>query len=333
MGLPSLALWFGGADGWRWAVASTGLIAFAYAAVFYRSVRNTPKGSTYFKPRKSGGLEVTSRRDLVFYIAMNVPMYLALAMLVWKLSPQGVALLDPATCTTIYVGLAALFAIQVRQIFRVNREMLVRPVPKLFRYSFKQIAVLDIAYAVTFGSELAVVSMLPLFFIDTWSGLDPAAAGLFAASFAFTNLVARPGGGWLSDRYGRKRTLSTLIAGLASGYGVMSGISGSWPIAFGVLAMMACSFCVQAGSGAIFAMVPLVKRRLTGQIAGMAGAYGNVGAVAFLTVLSFVDYATFFLAISGSATVALAAVQFLEETSGHTAEILEDGSVELIEAA
>jgi NNP family nitrate/nitrite transporter-like MFS transporter len=52
-----------------------------------------------------------------------------------------------------------------------------------------------------------------------------------------------------------------------------------------------------------------------------------------LTVLSFVDYATFFLAISGSATVALAAVQFLEETSGHTAEILEDGSVELIEAA
>jgi NNP family nitrate/nitrite transporter-like MFS transporter len=33
-------------------------------------------------------------------------------------------------------------------------------------------------------------------------------------------------------------------------------------------------------------MVPLVKRRVTGQIAGMVGAYGNVGAVAYLTIYS-----------------------------------------------
>lgn len=52
---------------------------------------------------------------------------------------------------------------------------------------------------------------------------------------------------------------------------------------------MACSFFVQAGEGAVFAIVPLVKRRMTGQVAGMAGAYGNVGAVTFLTVFSFVS--------------------------------------------
>ena len=31
----------------------------------------------------------------------------------------------------------------------------------------KQVAVLDLAYFITFGSELAVVSMLPLFFFET----------------------------------------------------------------------------------------------------------------------------------------------------------------------
>ena len=78
-------------------------------------------------------------------------------------------------------------------------------------------------------------------------------------------------------------------------------------------------------------MVPLVRRRMTGQIAGMTGAYGNVGAVLFLTVLSFVDYATFFLVIAASSSVAFPAVQFMDEPEGHMAEIHEDGTVQLIE--
>jgi NNP family nitrate/nitrite transporter-like MFS transporter len=78
-------------------------------------------------------------------------------------------------------------------------------------------------------------------------------------------------------------------------------------------------------------MVPLVKRRMTGQIAGMVGAYGNVGGVAFLTVLSFVNYSTFFLVISVSSLAALFATQFIEEPKGHTAEVHEDGTVQLVE--
>ena len=46
-------------------------------------------------------------------------------------------------------------------------------VPQLEKYKFKQVAILSVAYFVTFGSELAVVSMLPLFFLDTFAGLDP----------------------------------------------------------------------------------------------------------------------------------------------------------------
>lgn len=94
---------------------------------------------------------------------------------------------------------------------------------------------------------------------------------------------------------------------------------------------MCCSFFVQAGEGAVFAMVPLVKRSMTGQIAGMTGAYGNVGAVIFLTILSFVDYSTFFIVIAGCAAVIFVAVQFIEEPQGHVAEINADGSVELIQ--
>jgi NNP family nitrate/nitrite transporter-like MFS transporter len=80
-------------------------------------------------------------------------------------------------------------------------------------------------------------------------------------------------------------------------------------------------------------MVPLGQRRMTGQIAGMAGAYGNVGAVSFLTVYSFVNASTFFLVIAISSSAAFISSWFLEEPEGHMAEVLPDGSVELIEVA
>ena len=78
-------------------------------------------------------------------------------------------------------------------------------------------------------------------------------------------------------------------------------------------------------------MVPLVQRRMTGQIAGMVGAYGNVGAVTYLTVLSFVDYSTFFLVIAASAGIVFLLVLFLDEPEGKMTEILPDGTVQLID--
>tara|TARA_R110001592_G_scaffold585_1_gene3085 strand:- start:1452 stop:2234 length:783 start_codon:yes stop_codon:yes gene_type:complete len=260
-------------------------------------------------------------------------MYIALMVLTWKLSPTNLGLLSEMAANAFYVGLVILFAYQTKQIFHVNKEHLAEPVPQLQQYKFKQVAILQLAYFVTFGSELAVVSMLPLYFMDTFEGLDAVTAGFLASGFAFMNLVARPGGGWLSDRFGRRKTLSILICGLTVGYLVLSQIQGTWWIPLAVVSTMACSFFVQAGEGAVFAMVPLVKRSMTGQIAGMTGAYGNVGAVIFLTVLSFVSYSTFFIVIAACAAVIFIAVQFLEEPRGHVAEINEDGTVELIEVS
>ena len=330
--LPSLMLLFDGEDGWRYAIMATGAIAFVYGFFFFLKARDTPKGSTYFKPKKSGGLEVSSRRDFYFLIGMTVPMYACLAVLVWKLSPTGVNLLPQSAAYGLYAALAGLFGVQVGSIYQVNKEMLRVGVDELQRYKFKQVAILDINYFVTFGSELAVVSMLPGFFMDTF-GLGPAVAGFFGGGFALMNLLARPMGGFVSDKFGRRSTMLVLICGLAVGYFVMGQVASAWPIWMAVAATMMCSFFVQSGEGAIFALVPLVKRRLSGQIAGMVGAYGNVGAVCFLTVYSFVDASTLFVVIGCSSALAFIASLFLEEPQGHTAEAQEDGTVQLIEVA
>lgn len=332
MTLPTVALMYGGPEGWRYAIATTGVLAFFYGIFYFFRARNTPKGSTYFKPKKSGGLEVSCKKDFYFYLAMNVPMYVALAVLAWRLGPDNLKLLTETACIALWVGLCVLFVFQVSQIYKVNSHLFTDPQPAEAAkgYKFKQVAILDWAYFVTFGSELAVVSMLPLFFMETFE-LDAVKAGLLASGFAFMNLVARPGGGYISDKFGRKKTMSILVAGLAVGYLVLSQVDSGWWIAVAVIATMSCSFFVQAGEGAVFAMVPLVQRRMTGQIAGMAGAYGNVGGVTFLTVLSFVDASTFFMVIAASAAVLFMLVQFLEEPEGHMTEVLPDGTVQLIE--
>jgi NNP family nitrate/nitrite transporter-like MFS transporter len=328
--LPSLALLYGGDDGWRWAIATTGAVAFLYGIFFLWRARNTPQGASYFKPKKASALEVSTKKDLFFYLAMSLPLYIALLVIVWRLGPTNLNLFGQTTQILLAALIISLAGIQLSQAWRVNREHLKEGVPEHDRYSFKQVAILDLAYMVTFGSELAVVSMLPLFFTDTFA-LTAVTGGLLASGYAFMNLVARPGGGWVSDKFGRKKSLAILLCGLMVGYGLMSQIGSSWPIALAVVATMCCSFFVQAGEGAVFATVPLIKRRLTGQIAGMVGAYGNAGAVIFLTVLTFVEPSTFFLVIAASAAVALAAVQFLDEPKGHIAEIDDQGEVQLIE--
>ncbi len=326
--LPTLAMLIGGDDGWRYATAVTGVIALVYAGIYYISVTDTPAGSTYFRPNKSGGLEVSSKKDYFFYLLMNIPMYLAMAVLTWKVA--GLGLISDMAANIIYIVLVAIYAFQASQIHKVNKEIFVKPVPDIHRYKFKQVAILSIAYAVTFGSELAVVSMLPLFFKETFL-IPVALAGLFGACFALTDIISCPSGGFISDKFGRKRSLVLLLFGAAIGFLGMSQISGEWPIAMAVVVMMLSSLCLGAAAGCVFAVVPLIKRRLTGQIAGMVGAYGNIGAVLFLTVFSLVSPAIFFMVIAGGIAFAAVCSMLLDEPKGVMIEVLPDGTVERIE--
>jgi MFS transporter, NNP family, nitrate/nitrite transporter len=331
MTLPTLAYAYGGPDGWRWAIGTTGVIALIYAVIYYASVTDTPKGSTYFSPKKTGAMEVTSRGDFALYCAMQAPLVLALGLLTWKLGPSDLKLISRATEWALYLALTGLYGLQLFDTWRINKAIFTQPVAEIYRYKFRQVAVLDIAYMITFGSELAVVSILPLLFKDAF-GLSLTVAGFLGASFGMTTFFARPAGGWLSDRFGRRPVLVWCLAGTALGYAAMSFMGQSTGLVFAVLSTFICSLFVNAGNGAVYAMLPMIKRRPTGQIAGMVGAFGNVGGVVYLAVYSIVDVRTFFLIASVSAVFGLAlAALYLVEPKGQIAEEMPDGTIAMID--
>ncbi len=333
MALPAIALWFGGENGWRYAILSTGVVAIAYGIFYYLSVTNTPKGSTYFKPKKMGALEVTSKTDLVIYLLMSMPIYGALALLVWKLSPANLGWFNDDIALIIYVVIGSVYSWQAWNIIRINKGVFYKETPEMFRYSFKQVAILDLAYMVTFGSEIALVSMLPLFYIDMF-GLSLVSAGLLAGVYPVMNLIARPAGGIVSDRIGRKKSLIILFSGIALSFFLLGQVTAEWAVFIVVANTLLCGVFAKGGSGAVYAMVPLIQRRLTGQISGMVGAYGNVGGLVFLTVLSFTIPQTFFLVIALTAfAVLLAMIFFLDEPTGQTAEVMPDGTVQMIDVS
>jgi len=275
-------------------------------------------------------MEVTSKMDLFLYIIMNAPMYLALSVLTWKLSAK-MHWFDAPVAYAIYATLIALYIFQVYKIIQVNKSIFHEDVPEMQRYSFKQVAILDLAYALTFGAELAVVSMLPLYYVDTFN-VEPVLAGILAGIYPVVNLFARPAGGWLSDKIGRKITLGIVSFGATISFFVLGQVSSDWALWLVVVATIVAGIFSKAGSGAVYAMVPLIQRRMTGQFAGMVGAFGNVGGLAFLTVLSFVSTDIFFMTIAATAAfVFFAVLVFLDEPKGHMVEVFEDGTVEMIE--
>ena len=165
-----------------------------------------------------------------------------------------------------------------------------------------------------------------------------------AASFAFVNLVARPLGGYLSDRMtNRKRTMLIYMIGIVIGFFLMAFI-GKWDgtvdadgfrtvipsfggitwLVVAVVITIFASVFVQGAEGATFAIIPMINKRMTGQIAGMAGAYGNVGAVIYLVIFSLVDARTFFFVLAGGALASFLVTWFmLEEPKGAFADTLD----------
>jgi NNP family nitrate/nitrite transporter-like MFS transporter len=282
-------------------------------------------------------MEVTSKGDFFLYCAMTAPLYLALGTLAWKVGPANLNIFSADITWVIYAILFALYAYQVSNIYKINKGLFAanaKPVPEIHRYKFKQVAALNFSYMVTFGAELAVISMLPLFFFDTFkdsANLSVAEAALIASIFAGLNIIMRPMGGYWSDKFGRKLVLSITLIGASVGFFLMSQITPDWSIPVAVGVMVIAAVFVNAGNGAVFAVVPLVKRRLTGGVAGTTGAFGNVGGVAFLTILSFVSSDTFFMVISVAAfTIFLLVMLLLEEPKGFMYEQNEDGSIEKI---
>jgi NNP family nitrate/nitrite transporter-like MFS transporter len=288
--LASVAAWlsFGGSDlNWRLAIAITGIIGGIYGVIYLFSVEDTPPGRTYHRPERHGALEVTSKRDFWLLLIMSVPTVAVLAVLAFKL--ENVGFFSIAQRNIVWAILLAIYLIQAFRIWQVNKEVVSgeKRYPDHDRYPFRQVAMLELTYVTNFGSELAVVSMLPAFFERTFN-LSPQLAGAVGSSYAFMNLFSRASGGAMSDRLGtRKWTMAILLLLMGLCYLMMSTIGSAWWLPAAVALTMLASFFVQAAEGSTYSIVPLVKKRLTGQISGLVGAYGTVGAVAYTTTYSY----------------------------------------------
>lgn len=316
MTLPTIALTlYGGDDGWRYAIATSAIVMAAYGVFYWFALTDGPTADTHRKPRKASALEVSSWGDLVLLIIFTIPLIGVLSILVWRV--QNMGYLDAMTASFLYAAIATAVIYQVVQILRVNIPILRKGVPEDDRYPFKSVVALNATYFANFGAELAVVSMLPMFFEMTW-GLGAAAAGAIAASFAFVNLFARPMGGLVSDRFGNRRfVMLAYMFGIGIGFVLMGLLDSNWPLFVAIIFTIFCSFFVQGAEGATFGILPSIKRRLTGQISGMAGAYGNVGAVFYLFIFTFVTPQQFFFIIATGAFLSwVICLMWLKEPEG-----------------
>lgn len=363
MTLPWLALtvldqWLGLGDAaWRWAMALNGLVLAGYGVLYYFLVRDVPDGRTLTKTKKAEPMLVTSYWDLAQYLFWSIPLVGALGVLAWRVSNvtvNGSVILNDTALYAIYAVLAFVYVVHCVRTLQVNLPYLRAGVPEDEKYHFGSVVALNSTYFANFGAELAVVSMLPQFYETVFEPLTNGAgqplvtatvAGFVAASFAFVNLVARPLGGFLSDKSAsRKRTMLGYIFGIVAGFALM-GVIARWApgvdedglrnlvpmfggvtwLVVAVIFTVVASIFVQGAEGATFAIIPMVNKRMTGQVAGMAGAYGNVGAVIYLVIYSLVDARTFFfLLAAGAAASFVITLVMLEEPKGAYARGFDD---------
>ena len=351
MTLPWFAItvmdsWFGlGDNAWRWALGVNGFVMGAYGVMYYFLVRDVPEGEQLHKAKKTEPMMVSSYGDLIQYLVWSFPLVGALGVLAWRISNvkiDGDAVLSDTALYVIYAVLLLVYAGHVIKTLQINLPYLKAGVPDDEKYHWGSVAALNSTYFANFGAELAVVSMLPTFFENTFVPLKDSAgsplvtatvAGVVAASFAFVNLGARPLGGYLSDRMSnRKRTMLIYMVGIAIGFLFMAFIGqwgegvdadglktvipmfeGLWWLIAAVGITVFASVFVQGAEGATFAIIPMINKRMTGQIAGMAGAYGNVGAVIYLVLFSLVDSKTFFFVLATGAALSFVVTFFMLE--------------------
>jgi len=334
--VPFVAVNLLGGD-WRWSLAITSIVAAIYGVIYFMIVKDYPEGQEPSADKKKGGpMPVSSYLDLGQYLLWELPLYGALGLVAFVLHKQmihGEHMISMNIIIGIWIALFIVYLADVMRILKTNLPRLKAGVPDAEKFPFGSVGALNSTYFANFGAELAIVSMLPMFFYEVFSELLYAdgsqvmtltLAGAVAGSFAFMNLVARPLGGLLSDKMGsRKKTMLLYMSGITIGFFLMAMISKygpmgadgevsllpqfnsmGWLIVSVVITMFA-SFFVQGAEGATFAMIPSIKKEMTGRIAGMAGAFGNVGAVTYLFLYTFMDDKTFLYMLSGGAFISL----------------------------
>lgn len=149
-----------------------------------------------------------------------------------------------------------------------------RMIDSLSVMKYKHTWILSILYFVTFGAFVALGLYLPSLLIDLFhiSSVD---AGLRAAGFTVIATLARPIGGYMSDRMGAERILSFVFAGIAIGAAIIAfGMSNMFVM---TTACLLIAIMAGLGNGAVFKLVPQLFAKETGAVTGIVGAWGGIG--------------------------------------------------------
>lgn len=163
-------------------------------------------------------------------------------------------------------------------------------------------------YAVTFGAFVAFGVYLPVLLSVSY-GLSLTDAATKAAGFVLLATIARPVGGWLSDKIGAKKVIRTgllLVILLASFVAFETILALQTTIAYLTLA-----FTLGCCNGAVFALVGrLSKPEIMGSVTGLVGAAGGLGGFLPPLILGFTyqsthSYALALIMLSVSAFIVL----------------------------
>ncbi|MGW4476747.1 MFS transporter [Nonomuraea sp. NPDC004354] len=129
-------------------------------------------------------------------------------------------------------------------------------------------------YALTFGGFVAFGVYLPLY-LKAEYGLTTADAAARAAGFVLLATLARPVGGWLSDRMGGEKVLSAVLATVV-GCAIVVSFAPVMVVATPGFLVMAAALGL--GNGAVFALLGRgVPGSMVGSATGVVGAAGGLG--------------------------------------------------------
>ena len=148
---------------------------------------------------------------------------------------------------------------------------------------------LTLFYFMAFGGFVAMFLYLPKLLTGVHD-LSQSDAGARAAGFALLAVVARPTGGWLSDRIGAARVLLASFIGvtvlalvLAAAYESMVPLT---------IACLTIAVALGLGTGAVFKLVPEWFPDRVGSVTGVVGAAGGLGGFFPPLVMGVVKGAT-----------------------------------------
>jgi NNP family nitrate/nitrite transporter-like MFS transporter len=178
--------------------------------------------------------------------------------------------------------------------------------------------VLALFYFVTFGGFVAIGGYLPSYLVSA-HGLARTDAGARAAGFVVLATLARPVGGWLSDRVRATSVLDVVLLVVAA-LAVVLAFSPGMPVLTG--AFLGVAVALGLGNGAVFKLVAELFPDEVGTVTGIVGAAGGLGGFFPPIVMGLVrgatgSYSIAFMLLSEFALLCLSVILLVLE---HRAE-------------